>query len=343
MAATPKAFGRSINLNKNELQNAAIQNLATAPSSPVNGQIYYDTVADKVYVYSTAQGAWVSIMGDITNVLGTAPIFSSVDADGIATISIVASSNSTRGTMSISDFNKLAAATSAATPSTIMMRDSSGRVKGADAVASDDLTTLGQVGTLISQIGALVGDFDASPGLVPTTGNGVGGAIKKGDYWRISVAGVITGLSPEEDLAVGDTLVAKADGATLVSQFFSLQANVSQASETEKGILKISTQPQVATGTDDTTALTPLKYRTDLDLQLANKVKGYNQDSVTVGTSPGAVTITHNLNTTKIAGRAIIHSTLQDYDCEIKSTGVNTATIEANGANVIVDVFIWGI
>ena len=41
----------NINLNKNELQNAVIQNLATAPASPLAGQIYFNTTDDKLYFY----------------------------------------------------------------------------------------------------------------------------------------------------------------------------------------------------------------------------------------------------------------------------------------------------
>ena len=57
-----------INLNKNELQNAVIQNLATAPGTPVEGQIYYDsTVGDKqLYFYNGS--AWIPVSGDITSV-----------------------------------------------------------------------------------------------------------------------------------------------------------------------------------------------------------------------------------------------------------------------------------
>lgn len=50
-----------LNLNSNEIQNAVLQNLATAPNSPKKGQAYFNTTDNKAYMWNGT--AWV----DITN------------------------------------------------------------------------------------------------------------------------------------------------------------------------------------------------------------------------------------------------------------------------------------
>ena len=52
-----KLFVTSINLNKNELQNARIQNLSANPSNGVAGQIYFNNVANELRTYDGTQ--WV--------------------------------------------------------------------------------------------------------------------------------------------------------------------------------------------------------------------------------------------------------------------------------------------
>lgn len=107
-----------LNLNKNELQNAVIQPLATAPGSPVEGQVYYNTVDDTVYVW--ANGAWLDmgVQGgagatDLSQTLTstTVTINSNTGADTI----IAAADGTNAGVMTSAQSTKLAGIATGAT------------------------------------------------------------------------------------------------------------------------------------------------------------------------------------------------------------------------------------
>ena len=86
-----------LDLNKNQLLNAVVQNLAVAPTSPNQGQIYWDTAQDSLFVWDEDGSAWIDLGSDgITNLAYTAGVSNGVvtsDSGNNATIPLADGTN----------------------------------------------------------------------------------------------------------------------------------------------------------------------------------------------------------------------------------------------------------
>ena len=81
-------FKSNINLGKNQLQNALLHPTSTAPGTPAEGQVYFNTTANdkKLYVYDGS--AWIDVTGDIRSISAGTGIGVTDGSGGDATVSL---------------------------------------------------------------------------------------------------------------------------------------------------------------------------------------------------------------------------------------------------------------
>ena len=128
--------------------------------------------------------------------------------------------------------------------------------------------------------------------------------------------------------------------AAVAGDFFAVESNRDQATETTLGLVEIATQVETDAGTDDQRTITPAKLAGYVSSQ--NIPKGYSQTGVGIGTAAGTQTITHNLGTRDVFVSVYDATTHEEYEVEVIHATTNTITIDANGSPKTVDVAIIG-
>lgn len=352
----------SIDLNQNEIMQAVLQNVAVFPTAPVAGQLVYYTVDNKPYYYNGT--IWIDMYGGIEQITadGGLTFTSGTGTDAIVHLevdvdntTIELSTTGVDGQVRIKDLGVSTSkiADSAVTYGKIQQvgilkilgnkEDVAGVCEEipiiigvTDPAAGRSIPTLVKVQDLISSaitaLGTLVGDFTPT-GAYPTTGSGVSNAIVKGDYYYIIAAGT---LSANVTVNIGDVLYAKVDAATNSdTDWFVVESNRGQATETVLGVAKIATQAEADAGTNDTDYITPLKLAT----YVANAGGIFNSHKKTFVVTGDATTVNfplvHNLGTFYIETNIIDGTTYEKVYIKEVRTDANTLTLSFNTAPVL--------
>ncbi len=130
-----------------------------------------------------------------------------------------------------------------------------------DSLVNPHGVTPAQIGAYTTaQVDALVDPTLKAPeafapaGSYPTTYDG--GAVSKGDSFRITAAGTMGAVTVNAE----DLLIALVDTPAQVdANWMVVESNRDQATETVKGVAEIATQAETDAGTNDTNIVTPLK------------------------------------------------------------------------------------
>ncbi len=316
-----KLYYTSINLQQNELQNAVIQNLATAPSIPVEGQIYYNTTDDKLYVYTGAE--WDAVGENLLTVAPDSQSFVSITNNELSFKNLAITSvtvDTTYTDLSAFIAAEYTAGTEYQEGDMIILTNATDQTQrswihnGGTAVNANDFTRL----QTDLDMAAVRAEFVGGDGLTYTEATGTfdvnvdGQSIKiVGDALQVDGEVVATALA-------GDGLTSDATG---------IHVNADDST-----IEVVADTVQVKDG-----GVTESKLSTALQTRLNNTHKETFGDGAAI-----VHTITHNLNTLDVMTNIYNTATGACIECDVVRNTVNSIQITANppialnGARVLI-------
>ena len=304
-----KKFLVSIDLNKNELLNARIQNLGTAPSNPVSGQLYYNNSTNIVYFWNGTE--WISTSGSLE------VIQDAIGAYVEGGVGLTKSYNDTTGTTTIDlDNTAVTAGTyGSITKVPTFTVDQQGRLTSASdtnlVIPLDTQTTGDYVATIIGT----ANEVTVSPN------SGHNAAVTIGLPDNVEITG---------NLQVGGNL----NVIGTVNSVNTTQINI------EDNKVKLNSN---FTGTPTTDAGLTVERGSETDVEILwNEISdkwtltndGTNYHSIarkfaqTLGSSATSYSVTHNLNTSDVTIQVFESATpYSQVEVDVQKTDLNSITL----------------
>ena len=326
-----KKFLVDINLNGNELQNAVIQNLATAPENPKEGQHYYDTTVHAEFYWNGT--AWINAAGDYTFQNGVEQV------SGTRNVQLKVASGANAGNITLTaNSNGLKAEVAEASTS----------VKGIVELATDEEAATGtsetvvvnakQLGTKVDANNAITGatkckiTYD-SKGLVTAGADLIASDIPNLDSAKITTMGSYAKASAAAAIETTDTL----DEAIGKLEYKADAAVVANAAITGATHTKITYDSKglVTAGEDLAEADIPALHLTKITDVTATATEVNVLDGITASTAELNILDGATLTTTELNYVDGVTSSIQDQlDSKVDA---NTAITAGTGTVVSYD------
>jgi|TARA_R110002167_G_C12593272_1_gene644415 hypothetical protein len=315
----------NIDLNKNSLQFAALNPAESAPSNPVQGEVYFNTTNGnkKLYVYNGS--GWDSVSGDISNVIAGAGLTGGGDT-GEVTLNVIGGSGITASaddvalsTIAIeypSPGTSPAGSYGSSTAIPVIAVDAYGRIKTATTASiSTDLTIAADNGT--NDTVALGADTLTFAG----TANEIDTTVSNN---QIQI-GLVANPTVSGNLIISGNLTVSGTTTTVNTETINLADNIITLNSNETGTPSEHAGIEVERGTSTNVTL---RWNETSDIwQLTKDGTNYktiqNVEESTFATSIGdgsatSYTVTHNLGTRDVIVQLYDNSTYDTVYADVK-------------------------